>query len=103
MIRLVKVARTGSVPENGGIVVRVEGRPIAVFYKNGSYYATDDTCPHEGGSLGQGEVEGDIVTCPWHEWRFNIKTGESLELPGYSIATYPVKIKDNDILIEWNV
>ena len=76
MAKYVKAANVGDIPDGEGIVVEIEGRPIAVFNKDGEYFATDDTCPHQGGSLGQGEIDGDEIVCPWHEWRFNIKNGD---------------------------
>jgi len=99
MAPLIRVARAGDIPENEGIVVNVESRTIAVFCKDGAYYAFDDTCPHQGGSLGQGELEDDCVVCPLHEWRFNIKTGESHELPGFSLEIFPVTVKGNELYI----
>ena len=96
----VKVAEVGSIPENEGIVATIKGRQIAVFNQGGNYYATDDTCPHQGGSLGQGDIEGDDVVCPWHDWKFNIKTGDSHEIPGYKIDTITVKVEGKDILLE---
>jgi len=99
MATMVKVAKTGMIPENEGLVVQVNGRPVAIFNKGGMYYATDDTCPHQGGSLGQGELEDDIVVCPYHEWKFNIKTGASHEIPGFNIETFQVEIKGEDIYI----
>lgn len=100
MSKHIKVARVGGIPENEGIVVKIDGRPIAIFNNGGKYYALDDTCPHEGGSLGQGGIEEDVVVCPWHEWRFNIETGESHEIPGFYVDTFPVIIKGNDVCIE---
>lgn len=96
-----KVAEVGTIPENEGIVVKVDERPIALFNLGGGiYYAVDDTCPHQGGSLGQGDLEEDVVVCPYHEWRFNIKSGASHEIPGFDIPTFPVIVEGNDIFIE---
>ena len=100
MAKYVKAANVGDIPDGEGIVVEIEGRPIAVFNKDGEYFATDDTCPHQGGSLGQGEIDGDEIVCPWHEWRFNIKNGDSLEIPGFQIDTFETKIEGSDILVE---
>ena len=48
------------------------GRVIALFNVDGTFYALDGVCPHQGGPLGQGTLEGCIVTCPWHGWQFDV-------------------------------
>ena len=56
----------------------VEGRRIALYNVDGSFYATQDICLHKGGLLGRGTLDGPVVTCPLHGWRFNVVTGECL-------------------------
>jgi NAD(P)H-dependent nitrite reductase small subunit len=55
--------------------VAVDGREIAVFNVGGTFYAVDNTCPHQGGPLSEGYIEGTTVTCPWHAWCFNLTDG----------------------------
>jgi nitrite reductase/ring-hydroxylating ferredoxin subunit len=65
----------------------------------GTIFATDNTCLHQGGPLGEGELVGDVVICPWHQWEYNVRTGE---IPGNSsakVATYPVQVEGNDIKV----
>ena len=79
------------------------GRKIALFELDGSYYAIDDTCTHVGGPLGEGTLEGEVVTCPWHGAGFNVKTGELTGPPARSnVGTYAVKIEGNDVLVEFD-
>src|SRR5438105_2121650 len=77
MTEFMKAAKIGDVESGKGIVVVVKGVRVALFNCDGVYYAIRNTCPHMGGELGEGLLEGDIVTCPWHGWRFNVKTGKN--------------------------
>ena len=99
MAEFVRVARAQDVAAGSGITVDVAGKPIAVFNCDGAFYAIDDTCPHQGGPLGEGEVEGTTVTCPWHEWRYDVKTGVNLEDASCKVTAYAVKVEGDDILV----
>ena len=82
-------------------MVEVEGRKVALFNLEGSYWAIDDTCPHRGGPLSEGEVEREVVTCPWHGSRFNIETGEVLISPAIEgVKSYEVQVEGSIIMIE---
>ena len=65
------VAKADEIPAGQGRTVEVEGKKIAVFNIDGNLHAIDDTCVHRGGPLGQGHLEEGVVTCPWHNWRFD--------------------------------
>lgn len=54
----------------------VEDRIIALFHTADSFFALDGVCPHQGGPLGKGKLSGTIVTCPWHGWQFDVRTGQ---------------------------
>jgi nitrite reductase (NADH) small subunit/3-phenylpropionate/trans-cinnamate dioxygenase ferredoxin subunit len=73
---------------------------IAVFRKGNEYHAIDDTCPHMGASLASGHVEGDIVTCPWHYWRFRLTDGAWADNPRVKIGCYKVHVIGNELLVE---
>ena len=80
--------------------VDIDGHRILLVNVNGNFYATDDTCTHEDASLSTGFLKGELVKCPLHGSRFNVRTGEVLEDPAEdNLTTYPVRIEDNDILI----
>lgn len=66
MANFVKVGRRGDIGEGTGKSVEVGGKEIALFNSGGNFYAIDNVCLHRGGPLGEGELEGTIVTCPWH-------------------------------------
>jgi len=74
-------------------VVDVEGSQVAVFNLEGTYYAIEDVCTHDGGQLTGGTVEGDVIVCPRHGARFCIRTGDVLAPPAYeNIHTFPVRV-----------
>lgn len=80
--------------------VLVEGQKIILYNVEGTFYATSATCAHLGGPLDQGLFQDGVVTCPWHGWQFDVRTGESTYDPGRSVATYPVKVVGDDLLVE---
>jgi nitrite reductase (NADH) small subunit len=101
MSKLVKIAETKEVSPGTGKTVEIEGRSIALFNLAGTYHAIDNTCTHVGGPLGEGDVNGETVTCPWHGAKFNITTGAVLGPPArQSVRSYPVKVQGNDVLVE---
>ena len=98
---LAKVAEKKDLPAGKAIAVDVHGKQIAIFNVNGQYYAIDDTCTHAGGTLSEGEVEGTVVTCPWHGATFNITNGAVLSDPApEGVKSYKVHIEGEDIKIE---
>ena len=73
---------------------------IAIFNLDGTYYAISNSCIHKGGPPSKGFLEGDIVTCPWHGWKYSFKTGKSLHKGGDSVNSYPVKIIGDKIYVD---
>jgi 3-phenylpropionate/trans-cinnamate dioxygenase ferredoxin subunit len=101
--RFVTVARVDEIPRGGVKVVRVEDQAIALFHLDDGYYAIEDVCTHDGGPLARGRLEGDIVECPRHGARFNVKTGAVLAFPATaSVPTYAVRIEGDEIQVEWS-
>ncbi len=84
----------------GGKRIEVDGKPIAVFEVAGDLHGIDAVCPHEGGPLEQGVVEGGCVTCPWHQYRFNLKTGVCVTEPAFKVATYPMEKRDGNLVVK---
>jgi nitrite reductase/ring-hydroxylating ferredoxin subunit len=101
MSRLIKVAETKDVSPGTGKEVQAEGRSIALFNVAGTFYAIENTCTHAGGPLGEGELGGEVVSCPWHGAKFNVKTGEVLGPPARKgVQSYHVTVQGNDVLVE---
>ncbi|MFQ5657325.1 MAG: Rieske (2Fe-2S) protein [Candidatus Methylomirabilales bacterium] len=101
MGEFVKVAETKDIAAGTGILVELKGERIALFNVNGTYYAIGDVCTHSGGPLSEGDLDGDVVTCPWHAAEFGVKTGEVMSPPASDpVSSYRVKVEGSDILIE---
>lgn len=80
--------------------VEVDGKAIALFNVDGTFYAMEDTCLHAGGPLHEGGLEGSIVTCPWHHWKFDVTSGRCDLNPKISLACYAVRVRDGTVEIE---
>ena len=93
------VAKVGSIPEGQGAAFPVNGRMVAVFRTVAGYFAIDDFCPHMGASLAGGEVEGGVVTCPWHAWRFCVQDGTWCDNPRIKIDAFDVRIAGDEIQV----
>src|SRR5262249_7004594 len=94
MSRLVKVAETKEVAPGTGKVVGAEGRSTPFFTVAGTFPAIDNPCPHGGGPLGEGDLAGEVVTCPWHGAQFNVKTGDVLAPPAPTgVRSFPVQVQ----------
>ncbi len=97
MAEFIKVAAITDLPPGSAMTVSAKGKAIALFNVGGTVYATDDTCLHQGGPLGEGILQGDTIVCPWHMWEYNVRTGEKVGNPELKLATYPVRIEGTDI------
>ena len=79
----------------------MDGRVLAVFNVEGTYYALDGICPHQGGPLGKGQLNGSVVTCPWHGWQFNVATGQQQINERIVHTVYPLRHDGDDIYIQF--
>ncbi len=97
----VRVAAVGEIPAGRGKAVVVGGREIAVFNVAGSYYAVEGTCPHQGGPLAEGWLEGPLVTCPWHAWCFDVRTGRMVLAGDFcALDTFDVRVAGGDVEVD---
>ncbi len=88
------------VPPGERIFIEIGDTPVVVFNVGGQFYAIGDVCTHDGGPLGDGELEDYQVICPRHGARFDIRTGEALTLPAVTPTTwYPTRVVDGQIEI----
>jgi nitrite reductase/ring-hydroxylating ferredoxin subunit len=99
MADYVKVASTSDLKPGSAMTVEVNGKTIALYNVAGKIYATDNTCLHQGGPLGEGILDGKIITCPWHMWEYNVCTGEKVGASSLKVATYPVEVDGADIKV----
>ena len=110
------VGRVADLPPGSRRLVQAGRFGVGVFNVNGRYYALNNHCPHAGGPLCLGEVtgtteeagaykviwvrQGEIVSCPWHAWEFDIATGRTITEPTKAVRTYPVRVEDDQVILE---
>ena len=94
----VTVAKKSEVLSGQGKAINVNGKDIALFNVNGEFFALDNTCLHQGGPLGEGELMDHTVTCPWHGWQYDVSTGKNTV--GSAVATFKTKVEAGAVMIE---
>ena len=97
MTRWMQIAQRSEIEPGESKVVKLGDERVAVFNADGEFYAINNTCPHQGGPLGEGVLDGESVTCPWHEWKYDLKTGCPIVTP--AVKTYPLQIDEEAIWI----
>lgn len=101
MATFIKVATASELAPGQAMRVEVQGKAIALFNLGGRYHAIDDTCTHRGGPLSEGDVEGQVVTCPWHGATFDVTTGRVTGPPAQAgVTSYPTRVHGSDIEVE---
>ena len=97
----IRVGRGDRLPCGQSVRVEVEGLVIALHRDTRERLrAIDDECPHAAGSLADGCVVDDIVTCPWHAWRYDLADGSRVDRPGQPIRTYDSEERDGWIWLD---
>jgi nitrite reductase/ring-hydroxylating ferredoxin subunit len=100
MGKVIQVATASELLPGQGRVVKTDGLEIALFNLDGSFHAIGNTCLHRGGPLGEGSLEGSIVTCPWHGWEYDVTTGVCRVNPAKQVPVYRTGVRDGDVFIE---
>ena len=96
----VTVAQVDEIPPGTCRTVEIDGIFLALCNVNGTFLAVDNTCPHAGGPLGEGSLEEDVLECPWHGWRFNVRTGKRPENPEISVACVEVRVQGENVQVK---
>ncbi len=97
-VEFVEIAPADQLPPGERLFIEAGGRSIVIFNIAGSLYATGDVCSHDGGPVGEGELEGYVIICPRHGARFDVRTGQVTLLPAVEdIPAYPVRIREGMI------
>jgi nitrite reductase (NADH) small subunit len=95
----IAVAQVTDCPPGTAIERIVAGRVVALFNVAGIFYALDGICPHQGGPLGKGALTGPIVTCPWHGWQFDVRSGRHQLSPSCAQECYAVRVEREQVLV----
>jgi nitrite reductase (NADH) small subunit len=97
--RLVTVARVDEVPPGSALIVRAGEMELGLFNVEGRFHATQNECLHLKGPLGDGHLEGPVVTCPWHGWQYDITSGENEFDRALQLETFEVVVEDGDVKV----
>lgn len=96
----IRIAAASDCPPGEAREFVVAGRIVALFHVDGELYALDGICPHQGGPLGKGQLSGCVVTCPWHGFQFDVRTGQHTSTPNLHQPCLPVKMEDDDVYVD---
>ena len=99
MPEFVEVANVNDLPIGRVMTCAIGERKIALFHTANGFFASDNTCPHRGGPLSEGDVLGNEIVCPWHFWTFNIESGACVGNPDFRVATHEVKVEGDRVLV----
>jgi nitrite reductase (NADH) small subunit len=96
----VKAAPASALPLNTVIEAEINGTPYAIVNCAGEFRAFEGICPHAGGPLGQGNIDGGNLVCPWHAWEYDCLTGINTFDDSCILASFPIKVEGDEILID---
>jgi nitrite reductase (NADH) small subunit len=96
----IPVAHITDCPDGESREVLAGNRVVALFCVDGNYHALDGICPHQGGPLGQGKLSGCVVTCPWHGWQYDVRSGQHQSISSLVHHRFPVKVEGEQIYVD---
>jgi nitrite reductase/ring-hydroxylating ferredoxin subunit len=99
MGNFVRAAAVSEIPPGTGKPVDVGDQTVAVFNVGGKFHCIHNTCKHRGGPLGEGDLEGNVVTCPWHGFQYDVTSGNCLTNANIKVAVFPVTVDGSDIKV----
>ncbi len=95
----IRVSRVEELPPGSAHVVEAGDTEIAVFHCDDGFHATQGRCLHMKGPLGRGRLEGCVVTCPWHGWQYDVRTGENEFDGALKLETYEVVVEEGEVKV----
>lgn len=98
-MRKIRMTTLAALPPGAIIEKMILAHRVAVVNDNGTIYGIQSECAHMRASLAQGGVKDGVLTCNWHGWQYDLKTGECLTNPGFKLKQYPVEIEDGTIYL----
>jgi len=99
---LLRAARKDEVPAGTIREFQVDGKTLAIANVDGKFYAIHNTCLHRGGPLGEGVLTGKVVTCPWHNWQYDVTTGKLAANAAVGVACFGVEVRGDDVWVKFD-
>jgi nitrite reductase (NADH) small subunit len=95
-----RAAKQGDIPAGQIREFQVAGKAVAIANVGGKFFAINSICLHQGGPLGEGDLEGSQVTCPWHGWQYDVTTGKLVQQPDSGVERYPVELRQDELYVD---
>lgn len=96
----VRAAHKSDVPPGKVCEFEVGGKTVGLANVSGKFCAFNNICVHQGGPLGDGDLVGQVVICPWHSWEYDVTTGKLVGNPEVGVETYPVEVRGDDVFVD---
>jgi nitrite reductase (NADH) small subunit len=100
MSEYVPVLAVSDLPPGRAAEVTVGSQAVALFNVGGTFHALTNRCPHRGGPLGQGFLDGTQVSCPWHNYTFDVTTGENVVSPDLKVDRFEVRVEGGQVYVK---
>jgi len=98
---LLRATKTSEIAPGQIREFQLDGHTVAIANLGGTFYAIDNTCLHRGGPLGQGVMDGQKITCPWHGWQFDVTNGKAVLNPAVGVGCYKTEVHGDDLFVEF--
>lgn len=95
-----RAALVSEIPAGSIREIQVSGKAVALANVQGKFYAINSVCLHRGGPIGQGELHGTVVTCPWHGWDYDVTSGKVVQNPSMAVPCYATEVRGDEVFID---
>ena len=96
----IRIAAEADCPPGATLETVAGGLIVALMNVEGILYAIEGVCPHQGGPLGKGRLEGTTLTCPWHGWQFDVTTGQNCLNARIVQPRFPVRVENGEVFVD---
>ena len=96
----IRIAAETDCPPGATLETVAGGLIVALMNVDGTFHAIEGVCPHQGGPLGKGRLEGTTLTCPWHGWQFDVTTGKNCLNARIVQPRFPVRVEDGQVFVD---
>ena len=95
-----RAAKSQDIPTGQIREFQLNGKSVAIANIQGKFFAINSVCLHHGGPLGEGDLDGSVVSCPWHGWQYDVTTGKLAQQPEAGVDCYPVELRGEEIYLD---
>lgn len=95
-----RAALVSEIPAGAIREIQVSGKAVALANVQGKFYAINSVCLHRGGPIGQGELHGTVVTCPWHGWDYDVTSGKVVQNPNMAVPCYTTEVRGDEVYVD---